>query len=133
MNLANDTVGDLVVISDHLNLPGLCGMNPLMGPNEAEFGERFIPMSDAYDLSLRKSVFRAAKQLGTLQKVHEGTYAMVSGPNYETRAECRALQTLGADVVGMSTIPEVLVARHCRMRVLGKSFKQSFLGQGYMS
>lgn len=91
-----------------------------MGPNAADFGERFTPMSDAYDLTLRKSVFKAATDLSLLGEIHEGTYAMVTGPNYETRAECRALRILGADLVGMSTIPEVLVARHSGMRVLGK-------------
>lgn len=129
------SVGDLVVLSDHINLPGLVGQNPLVGPNEDDFGTRFPPMSDAYDLHLRRAFFDAAREVighdaamskaGAVskagvgaastsgeaagndkkrgRKVHEGTYVMVSGPTYETRAECRLLRSLGADVVGMST------------------------------
>ena len=82
-------------------------------------------MSDAYDLEIRRCAHRTWMQMmarrGVGRKIHEGVYAFVAGPNYETRAECRLLRTLGADVVGMSTVPEVLVARHARMRVLALS------------
>jgi purine-nucleoside phosphorylase len=113
-------VGDLVILKDHINLPGFAGCNPLRGPNPEEFGPRFPPLSDAYSLTLRRSLFRAAKQYNIRSRrgLHEGTYVMAAGPNYETRAEARMLQFLGADVVGMSTVPEVIVARHCGIEVL---------------
>lgn len=118
----NFEVGDICVINDHLNLPGLVGLNPLTGLNESGFGgERFLPLSDAYDLTLRQAIFKAAKQISLTRRVHEGVYCFVSGPTYETRAECRMLKTLGADLVGMSTVPEIIVARHCGMRVLAMS------------
>jgi len=109
-----------VVVKDHINFPGLAGNHPLRGLNAAEFGPRFLPLSDAYSLTLRKTLFQAAKnhKLEARRGIHEGTYAMVSGPSYETRAEARMIQTLGADVVGMSTVPEVIVARHCGIQVL---------------
>lgn len=113
-------VGDLLVLMDHINLPGLAGNHPLRGPNSEEFGPRFPPLSDAYSLSLRQTLFRAAKSydIRSRRGIHEGIYAMVSGPSYETRAEARLLRSLGADVVGMSTVPEVIVARHCGMEVI---------------
>lgn len=113
-------VGDLVVLRDHINLPGLAGNHPLRGPNAEEFGPRFPPLSDAYSLPLRRTLFRAAKTYDICSRrgVHEGIYCMVSGPSYETRAEANMIRFLGADVVGMSTVPEVIVARHCGMQVL---------------
>ncbi|KAF2715189.1 hypothetical protein K504DRAFT_396288 [Pleomassaria siparia CBS 279.74] len=116
-------VGDIVCLNDHLNLPGLVGTHPLRGPNIEEFGTRFPPLSDAYDLDLRKRAHNAWRKLGLdkTRKLHEGVYAFVSGPTYETRAECRMLRTLGADVVGMSTVPEIVVARHAGIRVLAFS------------
>ncbi|KAI9018312.1 inosine/guanosine/xanthosine phosphorylase [Hyaloraphidium curvatum] len=111
--------GTLMVIKDHLNLPGLAGASPLTGPNDDSFGPRFPAMSDAYDPELRKAFFRAA--IGSELAVEEGTYVFVAGPSYETRAECRMLRSMGADAVGMSTVPEVVVARHCGMRVFGLS------------
>lgn len=78
-------------------------------------------MSDAYDLDLRRLVYKAAKELNISRSIHEGTYAFVSGPTYETRAESRFLQTIGADVVGMSTVPEIIVARHGGVRTLALS------------
>ncbi|KZF21207.1 purine nucleoside phosphorylase [Xylona heveae TC161] len=117
-------VGDIVVINDHLNLAGLAGVHPLRGPNADEFGIRFLPLSDAYDLELRREAHRAWSQLGPdrrRRRIHEGVYAYVCGPTYETRAECRMLRRLGADVVGMSTVPEIVVARHCGLRVLAMS------------
>ncbi|KAF3925099.1 hypothetical protein AA313_de0209506 [Arthrobotrys entomopaga] len=117
-------VGDICVLNDHLNLPGLAGIHPLRGPNVDDFGPRFPPLSDAYDLELRKFVHIAYKKLQLsipTRRLHEGVYAFVSGPSFETRAECRMLRTMGADVVGMSTVPEIIVARHAGMRVLAMS------------
>ncbi|KAL1642041.1 Purine nucleoside phosphorylase [Diplodia intermedia] len=118
------SVGDIVCLNDHLNFVGLAGFHSLRGPNADEFGPRFPPLSDAYDLELRQRVHKAWKKIGldkTQRKLHEGTYAFVTGPSYETRAECRLLRTMGADVVGMSTVPEIVVARHCGIRVLAFS------------
>lgn len=112
--------GDFMLISDHINLPGLAGANPLLGPNEERFGERFPPLANAYDKGLRTVARAAAGGIPDL-RLHEGIYAMVSGPNFETKAELRFLRALGADAVGMSTAPEVLVARHMGLRVLGVS------------
>ncbi|KAF9733987.1 hypothetical protein PMIN06_005181 [Paraphaeosphaeria minitans] len=120
----NYEVGDIVCLNDHLNLAGLVGIHPLRGPNIDEFGVRFPPLSDAYDLDLRRRTHEAWKKLGLDQqkrKLHEGVYAFVGGPSYETRAECRMLRSLGADVVGMSTVPEIIVARHAGVRVLAFS------------
>jgi len=108
--------GDLVLIADHINL---LGDNPLAGPNVDEQGPRFPDMSDAYCPELRRLAREQALRLGIA--LHEGVYAAVGGPNLETRAEYRVLRTLGADVVGMSTVPEVLVARHAGLDVLGLS------------
>ncbi|KAF2087004.1 hypothetical protein K490DRAFT_43133 [Saccharata proteae CBS 121410] len=117
-------VGDIVVLNDHLNLAGLVGFHPLRGPNIDDFGVRFPPLSDAYDLELRQCVHKAWRKLGLDQgkrKLHEGVYAFVAGPSYETRAECRMLRGFGADVVGMSTVPEIVVARHSGIRILAFS------------
>ncbi|KAF1948726.1 hypothetical protein CC80DRAFT_498020 [Byssothecium circinans] len=117
-------VGDIVCLNDHLNLAGLVGVHPLRGPNIEELGVRFPPLSDAYDLDLRRRTHRAWKKLGLDQqkrRLHEGVYAFVGGPTYETRAECRMLRMLGADLVGMSTVPEIMVARHAGVRVLAFS------------
>lgn len=108
----------------HLNLAGLVGNHPLLGPNIDDFGVRFPPLSDAYDLDLRRRAHLAWKKLGLdkqKRRLHEGVYAFVSGPSYETRAECRMLRTLGADLVGMSTVPEIVVARHSGIRILAFS------------
>ena len=113
-------VGDICVLSDFLNVPGLAGQHPLVGPNETGFGERFTPLSDTCDFSLRQALFRAAQDLNITRRIHEGVYAYVSGPTYETRAECRMLRMF-ADVVGMSTVPEIIVARHCGIKVLALS------------
>lgn len=117
-------VGDVMVIEDHVSLANLSGLHPLVGPNLETFGARFISTSDAYDLELRRAAFQAATLLtannGQLT-IHEGIYANVSGPTYETRAECRLLRLAGADAVGMSTVPEVVTAKHCGMRILAMS------------
>lgn len=110
------TPGDLMVIRDHINLTGV---NPLRGANEDRFGLRFPDMSDPYARELREVMHRAAAQLGI--RLQEGVYAGVAGPSYETPSEVRMIQRLGGDAVGMSTVPEVIVARHSGMRVAGIS------------
>jgi purine-nucleoside phosphorylase len=112
--------GDFMLIRDHINMPGLAGDNPLMGPNDERLGERFPPMANAYDAKLRTLAHSIAAAWPELS-LYEGVYTMVGGPNYETRAELRFLRTIGTDAVGMSTVPEVIVARHAGMRVLGLS------------
>lgn len=108
--------GDIVLIEDHINL---MFTNPLLGPNVDEFGPRFPGMVDAYTPALRELARVIAVELGV--DLHEGVYAGLRGPTFETPAEVRMLRTLGADVVGMSTVPEVIVAAHAGMRVLGFS------------
>ena len=108
--------GDLMLIADHINYSG---MNPLIGPNLDAFGPRFPDMSDLYTADLRSAIREAAKENGI--PLQEGVYAMYSGPNYETPAEIRMFRVLGADAVGMSTVPEALVAGHCGMQVVGVS------------
>lgn len=108
--------GDLMLISDHINYSGA---NPLMGPNLDAFGPRFPDMSDLYTASLRKAIKEKAAAAGI--PLQEGVYAIYSGPNYETPAEIRMFRVLGADTVGMSTVPEALVAGHCGMNVVGVS------------
>ncbi len=112
--------GDLMLIRDHINFLGLAGMNPLIGPNDDRLGDRFPPLAKAYDAELRALARSTAAKWPDLT-LHEGVYAQVAGPSYETGAELRFLRTAGADAVGMSTAPEVVVARHMGMRVLGIS------------
>ena len=108
--------GALVVISDHINLQGI---NPLIGPNDNRFGPRFPDMTQAYWKPYREIALAAAKKLGIAAP--EGVYAALAGPNYETPAEIRYLRMMGADLVGMSTVPETIAARHMGIRVLGIS------------
>ncbi|KAH3677130.1 hypothetical protein WICMUC_001885 [Wickerhamomyces mucosus] len=113
--------GDLMIIYDHINFPGVSGYHPLRGPNLEKFGPRFQPLSDAYDLDLRKLFFQQAKKLNIKRKIHEGTYFYASGPTFESRAEAKSIRILGGDAVGMSTVPEVIVARHSGLKVLALS------------
>ena len=108
--------GALVVIRDHINLQGV---NPLVGPNDERFGPRFPDMTQAYWRPYREIALEEAKRLGI--DTHEGVYAALTGPSYETPAEIRHLRAIGADLVGMSTVPEVIVANHMGIRVLGIS------------
>jgi purine-nucleoside phosphorylase len=108
--------GKLVVIKDHINLQGA---NPLSGPNEERFGARFPDMSAAYDRRFREMAVGEGNRMGI--GMYEGVYAALPGPSYETPAEIRYLRTIGADLVGMSTVPEVVAARHSGIRVLGIS------------
>ncbi len=112
--------GDFMLIHDHISLPGLAGINPLLGPNDGRFGERFPPLAQAYNADLRALTQRVAREIEGLT-LHEGIYTMVAGPSFETAAELRFLRMIGTDAVGMSTVPEVVVARHMAMRVLGLS------------
>ncbi|KAJ6510276.1 nucleoside phosphorylase domain-containing protein [Mycena vitilis] len=114
--------GIVVVLHDHLALPNMAGMNPLLGRLTSPEYQRFIPLSDAYSPSLRRLVFLAAHHLSLdPSALAEGTYAWVSGPTYETPAEGRFLRLAGADVVGMSTVPEVLAAREAGLNVMALS------------
>lgn len=108
--------GCLMVLKDHINLQGT---NPLIGHNDEKFGPRFFDMTFAYEPKYREWALAAGK--GLTVRVHEGVYLAVSGPSYETPAEIRAFRTMGADVVGMSTVPEVITARHMNIKILAIS------------
>lgn len=108
--------GDLMLITDHINMTG---DNPLIGPNEEAFGPRFPDMSRAYDPKLQSHVLHIAQKLNT--PIQKGVYAGISGPSYMTKAELKMLRYIGADTVGMSTVPEVIVANHMKMKVIGLS------------
>ena len=118
----NYQIGDLALLADHINM---LGFNPLVGPNEARFGDgkatglRFFDMTQAYSVELRALAQQAARGEGFT--MHEGVYLATSGPSFETPTEIKAFRTLGADLVGMSTVPETIVARHMGIRVLGIS------------
>ncbi len=111
--------GDVMLITDNLNLLGMMGQNPLMGPNYDEIGPRFPDMSRAYDLELSEAARTVAKKESLT--LRQGVYACLSGPSFESPADLRFLRVAGADAVGMSTVHEVIVARHGGMRVLGLS------------
>lgn len=123
----NLTPGSIMLIKDHINFSG---QNPLIGPNDDKYGPRFPDMSDTYNHELRELASKIATHLNI--PLQEGTYFMVSGPNFETAAEIKAFATLGADAVGMSTVPEVICAVHSGMKVLGFSVITNF-GTGLKS
>ncbi|KAM8900133.1 purine nucleoside phosphorylase 5a isoform 1-T1 [Spinachia spinachia] len=114
-------VGDVMIIKDHLNMPGFAGINPLSGPNDERFGVRFPCMSDAYDRALQQMAMHVGQELGYGDFLKQGVYCVLGGPSFETIAESLMLRRLGADAVGMSTAHEVIVARHCGMRVFALS------------
>ena len=109
--------GQLMIIRDHINLSGT---NPLMGPNLDEYGPRFPDMTYTYDKELREKLFDKARKAGV--NVVEGVYTMMSGPTFETPAEIRFVRTIGGDAVGMSTVPEVIIANHAGLEIIGISF-----------
>lgn len=112
--------GDLMLIRNHINMPGLAGVNPLIGENDERFGPRFPALARPYDARLR-TLARSVAQRQAEITLHEGIYTMVAGPSFETQAELKYLRLIGTDAVGMSTAPEVIVARHMGMNVLGIS------------
>jgi len=111
--------GDVMIIRDHVNLIGMAGLNPLRGPNLAEFGSRFPSMNEAYEPALRQLAQEIALEAAI--PAHQGVYICLAGPSFETPADVRFLRFIGVDAVGMSTVPEVITARHSGMRVLGLS------------
>jgi purine-nucleoside phosphorylase len=115
----NFAVGDIMVMNDHINFVGMTGNNPLMGPNLEAFGTRFPPLNRAYTRRLRQLTDAVAAEHG--MSLQQGVYTWLSGPNFETPAEIRMLRTLGTDAVGMSTVPEAIVAHHAGMEVLALS------------
>jgi len=111
--------GEVMLLTDHIALIGMAGLNPLRGPNLDEFGPRFPDMSQPYDRELIRLAEEAAREQGI--PYHKGVYVCLSGPSFESPADLRFLRTIGADAVGMSTVPETIVARHGQTRVLGIS------------
>lgn len=113
--------GDVMLIKDHINMMGFAGNNPLQGPNDIRWGPRFPPMNKAYDTDLINQAKQIWKQEELKGRLFDGVYTCLGGPNFETVAELRMLKLLGVDAVGMSTVHEVLTARHCDMTVLAFS------------
>lgn len=113
--------GDFMILKDHLSFPTMYGFSPLIGPNDDRWGPRFPLITAAYDAQLRQDAIRIAGEMGLAKTVHEGVYAYMVGPEFEGEAEVRALKMLGADAIGMSTVPETIVARHCGLKVLAIS------------
>ncbi|MBI5029324.1 MAG: purine-nucleoside phosphorylase [Chloroflexi bacterium] len=125
----NYRAGDLMLITDHINFVGMTGLNPLRGPNDDSLGPRFPDMTNAYDPILRA----LTKQVAADAKIqlHEGVYVMLSGPSFESPADVNFIRMIGADAVGMSTVSEVIVARHGGMRVLGVSLISNSLAHAH--
>ncbi|KAJ2371098.1 Purine nucleoside phosphorylase, partial [Coemansia sp. RSA 2607] len=127
-------LGDIVVVKDHISLPMLCGLNPLVGPNFEKLGPRLPSMYNAYTFALRKLAFTVFLSSAELQKKHirmrEAVFCYTTGPASETRAECMALRSLGADVVGSSTVPEVVAAHHAGLGVLCLGLVTSVAAKG---
>ena len=121
--------GDLMLIVDHINLVGMTGANPLRGPNDDSLGTRFPDMTDAYDPALRDLTRSVAKESHI--ELREGVYMMLAGPSFESPADVRFIRMIGADAVGMSTVSEVIVARHGGMRVLGLSLISNSLAHSH--
>lgn len=117
----NYKVGDIMLMRDHINMMGLAGNSPLNGPNDSRFGPRFPQMTNAYSTDLIALAVNVAKEMGIEKEVHQGVYTCLGGPHYETIAELRMLHALGVDSVGMSTVHEVITARHSNMTVLAFS------------
>ncbi|MEZ4666709.1 MAG: purine-nucleoside phosphorylase [Anaerolineae bacterium] len=115
----NYRTGELMMLNDHINFVGMTGNNPLMGPNDESIGPRFLGMVHTYDHELRATAQMVAQEAGIT--LHEGVYVCLSGPNFETPAEIRMLRAMGGDAVGMSTVHEVLIARHAGMQVMACS------------
>ncbi|XP_026762443.1 purine nucleoside phosphorylase-like isoform X2 [Galleria mellonella] len=114
-------IGDLMIVKDHINMMGFAGNNPLHGPNDERFGPRFPPMNKAYNYEYRKLAKEVAKEYNIENIVREGVYTCLGGPNFETVAELNMLKMVGVDAVGMSTVHEVITARHCDMNVFALS------------
>lgn len=123
--------GDFMIIKDHISLPSLCGDNPLRGPNDERFGERFPTMSNAYDVDLINDLRNVSVELGLEKCVKTGVYAMVGGPTYETIAEARLLKLIGADTIGMSTTHEVIAAHQMGVRCIGISLITNNIATDY--
>ncbi|KAL3873055.1 hypothetical protein ACJMK2_036216 [Sinanodonta woodiana] len=117
----NFNVGDIMIIRDHIDLPGLTGECVLRGANDERFGPRFLATVDTYDRELSELAKSAATELGLHEILREGTYIMIGGPTFETVAESKLLRNFGGDAVGMSTVAESIVGRHMGMRVFGMS------------
>lgn len=109
--------GDVMILKDHINLMGFAGNSALYGVNDTRFGPRFFPMSSAYDKNFIRAAKKVGKELNMDEILHEGVYTCVGGPNYETVADVRMLKIMGVDAVGMSTVHEVVTAKHCGMNV----------------
>lgn len=125
----NFRAGDVMLITDHINLIGMAGLNPLRGPNDESLGPRFPDMTHAYDSALCDVTRRVAREQGIA--LREGVYLMLAGPSYESPADVRFIRLIGADAVGMSTVSEVIVARHSGMRVLGLSLISNSLAHSH--
>ena len=125
----NFSAGDLMLITDHINFVGMGGQNPLRGPNDDSLGPRFPDMTNAYDPALSDLARATARELAI--ELREGVYVMLAGPSFESPADVRFIRMMGADAVGMSTVSEVIVARHGGMRVLGLSLISNSLAHGH--
>ena len=125
----NFRAGDLMMLTDHINLVGMTGANPLRGPNDDSLGPRFPDMTHAYDPALCDLTRAVAREAGIA--LREGVYMMLAGPSFESPADVRFIRAIGADAVGMSTVSEVIVARHGGMRVLGMSLISNSLAHGH--
>ncbi|KAL7737801.1 hypothetical protein ACLKA6_006188 [Drosophila palustris] len=117
----NYQVGDILLVKDHINMPGLLGSSPLIGPNDERFGRRHMSMMNAYDRTLLRKGLEIGQEIGYEQNMHTGVYACIGGPSYETATEQKLLRKIGIDVVGMSLVHEVIVARHSGLKVFAFS------------